>query len=71
MALSGTERLPFTTSRPSTEETPHACPMDVDGVADDLTLTEATELLDWLEGHGIAAREVHINEAGRMTVRWS
>jgi len=38
--------------------------------AADLTLEEATELLDWLEGHGVRADEVVLTENGRVTVRW-
>jgi hypothetical protein len=39
-------------------------------VADHLSVSEASELLDWLEGHGIEPREVSIDAEGRMTVRW-
>jgi hypothetical protein len=39
-------------------------------VADRLTVTEASDLLDWLEGHGISPREVSIDSEGRMSVRW-
>jgi hypothetical protein len=38
--------------------------------ATDLTLEEATDLLDWLEGHGVRADEVVLTENGRVTVRW-
>jgi hypothetical protein len=70
MAPFGSDRLSFPLLRQPTEETSKPGSVDVGGVADDLTLTEATELLDWLEGHGIVAREVEVNEAGLMTVRW-
>lgn len=36
-----------------------------------LSVTEAGELLDWLEGHGIRDREVQITPDGRMAVRWA
>jgi hypothetical protein len=39
-------------------------------VAEHLTVTEASELLDWLEGHGIEPSEVSVDSEGRMTVRW-
>lgn len=38
--------------------------------APDLSLTDATELLDWLEGNGLRAFDVELTPAGRMTVRW-
>jgi hypothetical protein len=38
--------------------------------AAELSLTEATELLDWLEGNGIHALDVELTASGRMTVRW-
>jgi hypothetical protein len=40
------------------------------GLAEHLTLTEAADLLDWLEGHGIEAQEVSLDIAGRLTIRW-
>lgn len=41
-----------------------------DHVVGDLSVTEAGELLDWLEGHGIRDRNVAITPDGRMAVRW-
>lgn len=41
------------------------------GVAENLSLTEATELLDWLEGHGIRAEDVQLTDDGKMTIRWA
>ena len=38
--------------------------------AADLTLSDARDLLDWLEGNGLHALEVEVTPAGRMTVRW-
>ena len=62
MALSTSDRL----TPPAPDET-----MSVPtGVAENLSLTEATELLDWLEGHGIRADEVRMTEDGKMTIRW-
>ena len=39
-------------------------------VVEGLTFAEATELLDWLEGHDIRASDVRMDETGRMTVAW-
>jgi hypothetical protein len=39
--------------------------------AADLSLSEATELLDWLENHQIDASQVEMDPAGRVTVRWT
>ncbi len=39
--------------------------------ADHLTVTEAGELLDWLEGHGIRPCDVEIDRDGLFSVRWS
>ena len=69
MTPSSTDHLPY--ALPSVPA--HAAQTGVavtGGIAEDLTLTEATELLDWLEGHGIRAQEVQLNEVGRMTIRW-
>jgi hypothetical protein len=35
-----------------------------------LTVTQAGDLLDWLEAHGIQAREVQIEPDGYILVRW-
>ena len=69
MTPSSTDQLPYTvTSPPVPDVTPDVAVTG--GIAEDLTLTEATELLDWLEGHGIRAQEVQLDETGRMTIRW-
>ena len=39
-------------------------------VAEHLPINVATDLLDWLEVHGIHSRNVSIDPDGRMTVRW-
>jgi hypothetical protein len=39
--------------------------------AGNLTITEARDLLDWLEAHGIRASEVSADPAGKMIVRWA
>jgi hypothetical protein len=39
-------------------------------VAAHLTITDARDLLDWLEVHGIRARDVAIEPDGYMSVRW-
>ena len=36
----------------------------------DLSLADASELLDWIEGNGLQTLEVEMTPAGRMTVRW-
>jgi hypothetical protein len=38
--------------------------------AEHLSISEARDLLDWLEGQGIRAHEVSIESDGKMTVRW-
>jgi hypothetical protein len=38
--------------------------------AGDLSLSDATDLLDWLENHQIRPSNVEMDSAGRMTVRW-
>jgi hypothetical protein len=38
--------------------------------AADLSLAEARDLLDWLEGNGLHTLNVELTPAGRMTVRW-
>ena len=35
-----------------------------------LSLPQATDLLDWLEVHGIEKRDVMFDESGLVTVRW-
>jgi hypothetical protein len=39
--------------------------------AENLSVSEARDLLDWLEMHGIHARSVDTDPAGRITVRWA
>jgi hypothetical protein len=39
-------------------------------LADHLTVTQAENLLDWLEVHGVHPRDVQIEPDGLMTVRW-
>ena len=38
--------------------------------ADNLSLREAADLLDWLEGHQIRPLKVEMTAEGRVTVRW-
>jgi hypothetical protein len=38
--------------------------------AEHLSIAEARDLLDWLQGHGISAQEVTLEPDGTMTVRW-
>jgi hypothetical protein len=38
--------------------------------AEHLSIAEARDLLDWLQGQGIRAHEVTLEPDGRMTVRW-
>jgi hypothetical protein len=39
-------------------------------VVEGLTIAQATDLLDWLEGHNIHASDVRLDDSGRMTVAW-
>lgn len=55
------------TSEPMTAPPPPAPALHA---AERLTITEARDLLDWLEGHGIRAHEVTLESDGTMTVRW-
>lgn len=64
MALSTADHVPVAAHDPSDAMTGPA------GIAENLTLAEATELLDWLEGHGIHATDVCLDADGRLTVRW-
>jgi hypothetical protein len=66
MALPSTNPVPFPPPTSAPEETANVS----SGIAENLSLTEATELLDWLEGHGIRADEVRMTEDGKMTIRW-
>lgn len=38
--------------------------------SDHLTVRQAEDLLDWLEGHGVSSREVHLEADGLLTVSW-
>jgi hypothetical protein len=38
--------------------------------AGNLSLADATDLLDWLENHKIRPSDVEMDTAGRLTVRW-
>ena len=38
--------------------------------AENLSLQEAADLLDWLEGHKIRPLKVEMTPEGRVTVRW-
>jgi hypothetical protein len=38
--------------------------------AEHLSIAEARDLLDWLQGQGIRAHEVKLEPDGKMTVRW-
>ena len=38
--------------------------------AENLSLREAADLLDWLEGHKIRPLKVEMTAEGRVTVRW-
>ena len=39
--------------------------------AEHLTVTEARDLLDWLEGQGARPTEVSVQADGYMSVRWA
>ena len=53
-------------SKPAPAPTP-----PVANVAENLTIAEARDLLDWLEGQGIQAQDVTLGADGKMTVRWA
>ena len=38
--------------------------------AEHLTVTEARDLLDWLEGQGVRPTTVNVQADGHLTVRW-
>jgi hypothetical protein len=57
-AMQDTKIVPNITSRPRVE------------IAQGLTLTEAQELLDWLENQGVKQHEVDLDDDGLITVRW-
>jgi hypothetical protein len=39
--------------------------------AHNLTVSEARDLLDWLEARGILSSQVETDADGRMTIRWA
>ena len=51
---------------------PNDTPLDSAALqeAENLSLREAADLLDWLEGHQIRPLKVEMSPEGRMTVRW-
>lgn len=55
--------------RPSVEESSAKHPERL-RVQEHLTFTEASDLLDSLEAHGIESMDVQIEENGEVTVRW-
>lgn len=59
---------------PSAHEPPVSEPVPAPApamhAAEHLTIAEARDLLDWLQGHGIRAHEVTLEPDGKMTVRW-
>ena len=40
-------------------------------VAEHLSISEARDLLDWLQARGVRAEEVKLDPDGTMTVRWA
>jgi hypothetical protein len=57
-------------SEPAVSEPAPAPPATPMQAAEHLSIAEARDLLDWLQGHGIAAHEVTLEPDGKMTVRW-
>jgi len=60
---------------PSAQEPPVSDPASVPAAApmqtaEHLSITEARDLLDWLQNRGIRAHEVTLEPDGKMTVRW-
>lgn len=54
----------------STTRAIHGQAATIAGSADDLTLAEATDLLDWLEQRQMPTREVVVGPDCRVSVRW-
>jgi hypothetical protein len=56
---------------PATEPPPAPAPPEPDlRSAEHLSLTDARDLLDWLEGQKIRPKDVVLEADGTMTVRW-
>ena len=54
---------------PVGDPVPASAPMPLQA-AEHLTITQARDLLDWLQGQGIRAHEVKLEPDGTMTVLW-
>jgi hypothetical protein len=39
-------------------------------IVQDLTIAEARELLDWLEGHAVESTRLELDQNGHVTIRW-
>ena len=55
---------------PPVSEPVPASPVPAMQAAEHLTIAEARDLLDWLQGRGVRAHEVKLEPDGTMTVRW-
>ena len=60
---------PSAQERPATDR-PEAPPDPDRRSAEHLTVSQARDLLDWLEAHKIPTTEVLVEADGTMTVRW-
>jgi hypothetical protein len=57
-------------ARQSPASDPAAPPAPAINVAEHLSIADARDLLDWLQGQGIEPHEVTLEPDGKMTVRW-
>jgi hypothetical protein len=39
-------------------------------IATELTFQQATDLLDWLEVHGLQSHDITTTKTGHLTIRW-
>jgi len=62
--------MPPSAQEPPVSEPAPAPPAVPMRVAEHLSIAEAGDLLDWLQGQGIRAQEVTLEPDGKMTVRW-
>ncbi len=62
--------MPPSAQEPPVSEPAAAPPADPMRSAEHLSIAEARDLLDWLQGQGIRAHEVALEPDGKMTVRW-
>lgn len=62
--------MPPSAQEPPVSEPASAAPAPPMRTAEHLSIAEARDLLDWLQGQGIRAHEVKLDADGKMTIRW-